>query len=107
MRGMRHVLDGAVKRDLVRLRRPVEAGELAHELERRGAHFVVRRRRLEIVESFYIPAHSFSSKIGRVVRAENVHWTFSFWPSLLRHMAALQKSLAAHPSETACRANAS
>src|SRR5690348_13288338 len=97
MRGVRHVVDGAVERRLVHLRRPVEAGELAHELERRGAHFVVRRRRLEVVESFYVPTHSVSSKIGRVVRAENVHWTFSFWPSLLRHMAASQVLWRVHP----------
>src|SRR6478752_833147 len=44
----RHFLDGAVERGLVGLRGPAEAGQLAHELQRRGADLVLRRRRFEI-----------------------------------------------------------
>src|SRR4051812_9913651 len=47
-RGLRNVRDGAVECRNVCLRRLVEAGELAHELERRGADFVLVRGRLEV-----------------------------------------------------------
>src|SRR6185437_15576511 len=57
MRRMRNVLDGAVERRLVGLGRPREAGELADELQRAGANFLVARRRLEIVQRFDVPAH--------------------------------------------------
>ena len=49
--------DRAVERGLVGLRGVGEAGELAHELERRGADFVLGRRRLEIEQGTDVAAH--------------------------------------------------
>lgn len=62
---MRHVLDGVVERRLVGLGRPGKAGQLADELERAGADFVVRRRRFEIVQRSDVPAHGDSSQKSR------------------------------------------
>src|SRR5262249_44271330 len=50
-------LDGVVEGLFVGLGRPVEAAQLAHELQRRGVDLLVRRRRLEIVEVPDIAAH--------------------------------------------------
>src|SRR6185436_5515597 len=52
-----HGVDGAVEGLLVGLRRAVEAAELAHELQRRGANLLVGRRRLEVVEVADVAAH--------------------------------------------------
>src|SRR5436190_14145122 len=52
-----HCIDGAVEGLLVGLRRAVEATELAHELQRRSANLLVRRRRLEVVEVTDVAAH--------------------------------------------------
>src|SRR5260370_40298154 len=41
-------LDRTIERRLVGLRRLVEAGQLAHELQRGGLDFILGRRRLEI-----------------------------------------------------------
>jgi hypothetical protein len=55
--GGRHLVDGAVERVLVRLRRRIEAAQFPHELDRRGADLLVRRRRIEIEESFDVSTH--------------------------------------------------
>ena len=58
-------IDRTVERRGVRLRGPVEAGELAHELLRGGADFLLRCRRVEIEQRLDVAAHgvgSFSSK---------------------------------------------
>src|ERR1700693_2743694 len=55
----RHVgdlVDGALERRLVGFRGVREAGELAHELERRGADFLLGRRRIEIEQGADVAA---------------------------------------------------
>ena len=59
--GAAEAFDRAVERGLVGLRRPAEPGELAHELQRRGADFVLARRRLEIKQRADIAAHWLAS----------------------------------------------
>src|SRR5215211_2489746 len=55
--GVRDLLDGAVEGGGVCPRRRVEARELAHELQRRGADLVLGRRRLEIEQRTDLAAH--------------------------------------------------
>src|ERR1700684_4134348 len=49
--------DGKVERRLIGLRRPAEAGEFSHELQRRGADFILGRRWLEIEQRLDVPDH--------------------------------------------------
>src|SRR5688500_6718402 len=51
------LVDRALEGRLVRLRRLVEAGELAHELERRGPDLVIGDRRIEVEERLDVAAH--------------------------------------------------
>jgi hypothetical protein len=62
---MRDVLDGPVECRFVGLGRPCKARQLADELERAGADFVVRRRRFEIVQRSDVPAHDEFSQESR------------------------------------------
>jgi hypothetical protein len=55
--GMSHVVDGAVERFLVRLRRFREAAQFPDELERRRANLVVRGRRQEVMQCLNVSAH--------------------------------------------------
>src|SRR6185437_824229 len=57
MRGVGHLGHGAVERFLVRLRRPVEATQLADELQGRGTNLVVRRRRCKVCQRPDVAAH--------------------------------------------------
>jgi hypothetical protein len=50
-------VDGGLKRGLVRLRRLIEARNLAHELQRCGPDLVVRDGGIEIEKRLNIPAH--------------------------------------------------
>jgi uncharacterized protein YuzE len=63
-RGGGDVGDGAVEGGGVGLRGPVEAGELAHELQGRGAHFFVGRRRVEVEQGLDVAAHGRSRVRG-------------------------------------------
>src|SRR6516165_2686903 len=54
------LVHGAVEGRGIRLRRPVEAGELAHELQGRGADFLLGRRRLEVEQHLDVAAHGSS-----------------------------------------------
>src|SRR5882672_2337226 len=56
-RRRRNVRDGTLERGLVRLRRHVEAAELADELQRGIAYFDFRGRRLEVEEGLDVSAH--------------------------------------------------
>src|SRR5689334_5663016 len=56
-RHFRHVFDRPVESGLIGFRGAIEARELAHELQRRGADLVLTRRRLEIEQSADVPAH--------------------------------------------------
>src|SRR5262249_32745024 len=47
----------AVECGLIGLRGLVEAGKLAHELQRRGMDLILRRRRLEIEQRLDVAAH--------------------------------------------------
>src|SRR6185312_5319747 len=51
------LFDRRVERRLIGLRGRVEAGQLAHELQGRGADFVVGRRRVEIEQGLDVAAH--------------------------------------------------
>src|SRR5207245_2157868 len=62
-RGVRHIIDRAVEGGLIGLRRPAEAGQLSHELQRRSADLVLGRGRLEIKQRLDVAAH-FSSLPG-------------------------------------------
>jgi hypothetical protein len=62
----RHVgdlIDRTRERRLIGFRRVREAGELAHELQRRGMDFILRRRRFEIEQCFYVAAHRLSFQL--------------------------------------------
>ena len=65
---MRHVLDRLVEHRLVGLGRLGRAGQLADELQRARADFVVRRRRLEIVQCSDVPAHGEFSQESRGIK---------------------------------------
>src|SRR5262245_40735074 len=54
-------VDRTIERRGIRLRRPVEAGKLAHELQRRGADFLLGCRRVEIEQCLDVAAHGVSS----------------------------------------------
>src|SRR6202023_1077657 len=56
-RRVRDLVDGASERRFVGTGRVRKSAQLANELQRRGADFLVRGRRLEIEECAYIPAH--------------------------------------------------
>src|SRR5258708_36689159 len=56
-RGVGNFDDRALERRLVGLRRLVEAGQLAHELQRRGLDFLLGRGRLEIEQGLDVAAH--------------------------------------------------
>ena len=64
---MRDLLDRAVERLLVDLRRLREAADLADVLQRRGADLVVGRGGLEVVERADVAAHA--SSVGHVGRS--------------------------------------
>src|SRR5271169_6024543 len=53
----RDLLDRAVERHFVGLRRLVETGKLSHELQRRGLDLMLGRRRLEIEQRLDVAAH--------------------------------------------------
>ena len=55
--GRGDLVDGALECRLVRLRRLVEAAQLAHELQRGGADLVLGRGRLEIEQRADVAAH--------------------------------------------------
>lgn len=57
LRQVRDLVDGAVERRLVRLRRLGHAADLAHVLQRRRVDLVRARGRIEVVENANIPAH--------------------------------------------------
>src|SRR5262245_6406360 len=74
-RRLRHLIDGALERRGVRLRRLVEAGHLAHKLQRGGADFVLGCRWLEIEQRLYVAAHgicSFSANVATRIRGRYV-----------------------------------
>jgi len=58
-------INGVIEGGLVALRWMRKATDLPHELQRRGADFIFRRRRLEIKQGSDIPAHRNSSR-GRL-----------------------------------------
>ncbi len=60
-----HLVDGAVERRLVGLRRRGEAAQLADELDRRGADLLVGRRRVEVEEGADVSAHGSSLLTAR------------------------------------------
>src|SRR4051812_35300091 len=60
--GVGHVVHRAVERLLVRFRWFGEAAQLAHELKRRGANLVMRRRRQEVVKGLDVSAHDDGNK---------------------------------------------
>ena len=55
-----------MERGLVRARGMGEAGELADELGRRGAHFLVGRRRLEVEQGLDVAAHGISPGLAEL-----------------------------------------
>src|SRR3974377_684107 len=55
--GVRHLSDRAIESHLVRLRWPVEAGELSDKLQRGGLDLVLARRRFEIEQRLDVAAH--------------------------------------------------
>src|SRR3954454_24815315 len=55
--GSRNLLDRTIEGGLVALRGMGKAAELTHELQRRGAHLVLRRRRLEVEQRPDVAAH--------------------------------------------------
>src|SRR5215203_3180166 len=57
LRGLRHLVDGALERGLVRARGTRRPAQLAHELQRRGADLVVGGRRLEVRQRLDVTAH--------------------------------------------------
>ena len=57
MRDHGDVLDGGEENGFVRLRWLGEAADFPHELQRRGAHLVVRNRWFEVEENFDVSAH--------------------------------------------------
>src|SRR5215510_13578690 len=66
---LRNLGHGSFKGLGVRLRRLVEAGELANELKRRSVNFLLGRRRLEVEQRLDVTAHaigSFPTNIGFV-----------------------------------------
>src|SRR5207247_2910052 len=56
-RGVGDLVHGAIERRLIRLGRLVEPADLAHELERGGAHLLVGGARREVVQGSDVPAH--------------------------------------------------
>src|SRR5215208_7800503 len=60
LRYVRHGVDGAGERGLVRLRRLREAADLAHVLDGRRAHLLVGGGRFEVVEHVDVAAHGVS-----------------------------------------------
>ncbi|MEY2548934.1 MAG: hypothetical protein QOD64_1516 [Verrucomicrobiota bacterium] len=55
--GMSDVVHGAIESFLVSFRRLREAAQLANELKRGGANFVLSRRRQEVMQGLNISAH--------------------------------------------------
>src|SRR5262249_27144538 len=53
----KHLVDRVGKGDLIDLRGRVEAAQLAHELERGGAYFLIGRRRFEIKQRLDAATH--------------------------------------------------
>src|SRR5262249_30251737 len=74
--------DRLIERRFIRLRRPVEAGELAHELQRGSMDLLPRRRRLEIEKRLDVAAHEPSplpgTSEGRTAAAKSDNWRL-FW----------------------------
>src|SRR5262249_14999081 len=56
-RRLGHLVDGTLERRLVGARRLAEPAQLAHELQRGGADFLLPRRRVEVKERTEISAH--------------------------------------------------
>src|ERR1700680_2099843 len=56
-RGAGDLLDGAIEGCRIGLRRPVEPGELAHELQGGGADIILARRRIEVEQRSDVAAH--------------------------------------------------
>src|SRR6185437_3030589 len=56
-RGIGDFGDGAGERRLIGLRRLVEAGQLAHELQRRGVNLLLACRWLEVEQRLDVAAH--------------------------------------------------
>src|SRR3954454_10640282 len=86
----RNLVDRAIERRGVGLRRSREAGELAHELQRGGSYFVFRCWRLEIKQRLDIAAHgaaSFCTIVARmersVIRERRARLTLSFFRGTL------------------------
>src|ERR1700682_1877983 len=63
-RGIGDFGNGAVERFGIGLRRRIEPGKLAHELQRRGMDFSWRRRRFEIEQRLDITAHGMSPAVS-------------------------------------------
>ena len=57
----RDILDRAVEGNLVRLRGPREAAELADELEGRRPDLILRGGRFEVMQGFDTAAHGWST----------------------------------------------
>src|ERR1700685_740036 len=57
MRGSGSFLDRTLEGSFIGLRRLVEAGQLAHELQGGGVDFVIRRRRLKVEQRLDVSAH--------------------------------------------------
>src|SRR5437868_12456421 len=62
--GFRDFLDGKLERGFVGLRGLVEAGKLAHELQRRSMDLILARRRVEIKQRLDVAAHRLSPLPG-------------------------------------------
>ena len=57
LRGVRDIIDGTIESCLVCLGRFCETAQLADELKRRSANFIVRRWWTEVMKCFDGPAH--------------------------------------------------
>jgi hypothetical protein len=62
--GVGHLLNGPVESRFVGLRWFGEAAEFTDELQRRGADFFTRRRRLKVVQGLNISTHILLSLVG-------------------------------------------
>lgn len=89
LRNASHVLDGAMERLFVRLRRFGEAAQFADKLQRRSADLVVRGGRQEVMQGLNISAHRFSLlsepvKMGQERDSISLSLAKRLFPLLLR-----------------------
>ena len=86
MGNVRDFIYGAIEGVLIRVRRFRESGQLPNELKRRGADFIVCRRRAEVMKCFDGSAHEESLTADSAdENGFSFFSTLNSQPSTIRH----------------------